>query len=166
MDHVLSTARLKLTPLAGEDLADLRAHWRDAQVRRFLFDDEVLNEEDIVETLAVSERDFAAHGYGLWMVRTQDADSLVGTVGLRPLSSLGIEVTYSLSPSAWGCGYATEMARAVVDHGLTTVGLSRVLAEVDEGNAASRHVIEKLGMEPFETVQGVLGPMIRYRTRR
>jgi [ribosomal protein S5]-alanine N-acetyltransferase len=41
-----------------------------------------------------------------------------------------------------------------------------VLAEVDEGNAASVAVIERLGMVPFEVVPGRLGPMTRYRKTR
>jgi RimJ/RimL family protein N-acetyltransferase len=38
-----------------------------------------------------------------------------------------------------------------------------VLAEVDEGNAASVAVVRRLGMTPFAVVPGVLGPMTRYR---
>jgi ribosomal-protein-alanine N-acetyltransferase len=38
-----------------------------------------------------------------------------------------------------------------------------VLAEVDEGNAASVAVVKRLGMIPFAVVPGVLGPMTRYR---
>ncbi|WP_281186284.1 hypothetical protein [Nocardia crassostreae] len=38
-----------------------------------------------------------------------------------------------------------------------------MLAEVDEGNAASIAVVERLGMTPFEVVPGLLGPMTRYR---
>jgi ribosomal-protein-alanine N-acetyltransferase len=38
-----------------------------------------------------------------------------------------------------------------------------VLAEVDEGNAASVAVVKRLGMTPFAVVPGVLGPMTRYR---
>ncbi|WP_235014080.1 GNAT family N-acetyltransferase [Parafrankia sp. BMG5.11] len=81
------------------------------------------------------------------------------------MEDLGVEVLYSLSPAAWGRGFATEAARAVVDHALTTVGLPEVLAEVDEGNTASTRVITRLGLTPFATVQGELGPLIRYRLR-
>ena len=68
-----------------------------------------------------------------------------------------------MAPGSWGRGYATEAARAVLEYALGPLGLPEVLAEVDEGNAASIAVIERLGMTPFDTVPGVLGPMIRYR---
>jgi len=164
MNHQLTTARLALTPAGAADLATVLAHWRDAHVRRFLFDDELLAEAEVTDILTASESDFATHGYGLWLARDQGA--LIGTVGLRPLDDLGIEVTYSLDPSAWGLGYATEMAGAVIDHAFTKVGLTEVLAEIDEGNIGSRRVVEKLGMVPFATVPGVLGAMIRYRLRK
>ena len=73
----------------------------------------------------------------------------MGTAGLRPLEDLGLEVIYSLAPEAWGQGYATEAARAVVEYTLGPLGLPEVLAEVDEGNAASVAVIERLGLIRF-----------------
>jgi [ribosomal protein S5]-alanine N-acetyltransferase len=71
-----------------------------------------------------------------------------------------------VAPGAWGHGYATEAARAVVVHALGALELPEVLAEVDEGNAASVAVIERLGMTRFDVVPGALGPMIRYRRTR
>ncbi|CAI7975364.1 N-acetyltransferase domain-containing protein [Frankia sp. Hr75.2] len=174
MEHILITKRLVLTPVADADQAELAAHWTDPDVRRFLFDGAALSPAEISQTVADSAASFAAHGYGLWLVRGRGGhddhgghgdDSLVGTAGLRPLEDLGVEVLYSLSPAAWGRGFATEAARAVVDHALTTVGLPEVLAEVDEGNTASTRVITRLGLTPFATVQGELGPLIRYRLR-
>ena len=88
----------------------------------------------------------------------------MGTAGLRPLEESGLEIFYSLAPGAWGRGYATEAARAVVEYGLGALGLPEVLAEVDEGNAASVAVVKRLGMTPYAVVPGVLGPMTRYRT--
>jgi [ribosomal protein S5]-alanine N-acetyltransferase len=79
------------------------------------------------------------------------------------LDDLGLEVFYSLAPAAWGKGYATEAARAVVEYALGDLGLPEVLAEVDEGNLASAAVVERLGMTPFAVVPGLLGPMTRYR---
>ncbi|MEU4720294.1 GNAT family N-acetyltransferase [Nonomuraea dietziae] len=163
MNDVLATERLVLRPVQPGDLAELRAHWTAPDVRRFLFDGAVLSSEEIAEIIESSEQDFATSGYGLWTVRQREGTELVGTAGLRPLEELWLEVVYSLAPTAWGHGYATEAARAVVDHALTTLGLPEVLAEVDQGNTASVAVVERLGMTPFETVEGLLGPMVRYR---
>jgi ribosomal-protein-alanine N-acetyltransferase len=53
-----------------------------------------------------------------------------------------------------------------VAHALGALGLPEVLAEMDEGNAASVAVAERLGMIAFETVAGPAGPLIRYRRTR
>jgi ribosomal-protein-alanine N-acetyltransferase len=125
----------------------------------------------VAETIEESIGDFATRGFGVWLIELSTASrldssaaGLVGTAGLRPLGGSGLEIFYSLAPGAWGHGYATEAARAVVEYGLGPLGLPEVLAEVDEGNAASVAVVKRLAMTPYAVVPGLLGPMTRYRT--
>jgi ribosomal-protein-alanine N-acetyltransferase len=163
MDYVLTTERLVLRPVTADDHLVLLAHWALPDVRRFLFDGAALSPAEVAETIEESVRDFAASGYGSWIVHEPGQPELAGTAGLRPLDEIGLEIFYSLAPGSWGRGYATEAARAVVDHALGTLGLPEVLAEVDEGNTASVAVVKRLGMTPFAVVPGTLGPMTRYR---
>ena len=172
---MLYTERLVLRPATGDDHPALLAHWTQPDVRRFLFDGAPLSAAEIAETIQESIADFAAHGYGIWLIELGagpgsgtgvgpgSGAGLVGTAGLRPLEDSGLEIFYSLAPGAWGHGYATEAAHAVVEYALGPLGLPEVLAEVDEGNAASVAVIKRLGMTPYAVVPGVLGPMTRYR---
>ena len=183
VDHVLRTERLILRPVTADDHAVLQAHWTTPDVRRFLFDGATLSAAEITGAIENSARDFGRAGYGLWLIHEKvgtdlagtdlagtdlagtdlvDTD-LAGTAGLRPLEDLGLEIFYSLAPGSWGRGYATEAAGAVLAYALGPLGLPEVLAEVDEGNAASIAVIERLGMTRFDVVSGLLGPMIRYR---
>ena len=164
MDHALSTERLVLRPVTADDHAALLAHWTQPDVRRFLFDGAALSAAEVTETIGESVRDFSASGFGIWLIELRSGPGLVGTAGLRPLEDSGLEIFYSLAPGAWGHGYATEAARAVVEYGLGPLGLPEVLAEVDEGNAASVAVVKRLGMTPYAVVPGLLGPMTRYRT--
>ena len=164
MGHLLSTERLVLRPVTADDHAALLAHWTQPDVRRFLFDGAAPSAAEVAETIEESIGDFAARGFGVWLIELGSAAGLVGTAGLRPLGGSGLEIFYSLAPAAWGHGYATEAARAVVEYGLGPLGLREVLAEVDEGNAASVAVVKRLGMTPYAVVPGLLGPMTRYRT--
>ena len=163
MDHLLSTERLVLRPVMADDHAAVLAHWTQPDVRRFLFDGAALSGVEVAETIDESIGDFAARGFGVWLIELGSTADLIGTAGLRPLGSSGLEIFYSLAPGAWGHGYATEAARAVVEYGLGPLGLPEVLAEVDEGNAASVAVVKRLGMTPYAVVPGLLGPMTRYR---
>ena len=164
MGHLLSTERLVLRPVTAGDHAVLLAHLTQPDVRRFLFDGAAPSAAEVAETIEESIGDFAARGFGVWLIELASAAGLVGTAGLRPLGGSGLEIFYSLAPAAWGHGYATEAARAVVEYGLGPLGLREVLAEVDEGNAASVAVVRRLGMTPYAVVPGLLGPMTRYRT--
>jgi len=163
VDHLLSTERLVLRPVTADDHAAVLAHWTQPDVRRFLFDGAALSGVEVAETIEASIGDFAARGFGVWLIEPGSTADLIGTAGLRPLGSSGLEIFYSLAPGAWGHGYATEAARAVVEYGLGPLGLPEVLAEVDEGNAASVAVVKRLGMTPYAVVPGLLGPMTRYR---
>jgi ribosomal-protein-alanine N-acetyltransferase len=171
VDHLLSTERLVLRPVTAGDHAALLGHWTQPDVRRFLFDGAALSAAEVAETIEESTGDFAARGFGVWLIElgsaaglVGSAAGLVGTAGLRPLGGSGLEIFYSLAPGAWGHGYATEAARAVVEYGLGPLALPEVLAEGDEGNAASVAVVKRLGMTPYAVVPGLLGPMTRYRT--
>ena len=57
-----------------------------------------------------------------------------------------VEVAYELAPRAWGRGYATEAARALVDYGFDEIGLARIVALIVPDNVRSRRVAEKCAM--------------------
>jgi len=52
---------------------------------------------------------------------------------------------YCFDGAAWGHGYATEAARALLQWAFPTLDLNRVQAETDTRNTASARVLEKLG---------------------
>ena len=132
MDHLLSTERLVLRPVTTDDHAAVLAHWTQPDVRRFLFDGAALSGVEVAETIEESIGDFAARGFGVWLIELGSTADLIGTAGLRPLGSSGLEIFYSLAPGAWGHGYATEAARAVVEYGLGPLGLPEVLGRLDD----------------------------------
>jgi ribosomal-protein-alanine N-acetyltransferase len=57
------------------------------------------------------------------------------------------EFGYVLARSAWGRGYATEAATAVLAYAFGHLGLHRVAATCDPANTGSRHVLEKTGLQ-------------------
>jgi RimJ/RimL family protein N-acetyltransferase len=52
---------------------------------------------------------------------------------------------YCLDEAAWGKGFATEAAGALLKWAFDTLDLNRVQAETDTRNTASSRVLEKLG---------------------
>jgi ribosomal-protein-alanine N-acetyltransferase len=91
------------------------------------------------------------HGYGWWAAELREIQELIGWCGLQFLPEfVKTEVAYLLSKPYWGKGLGTETARAAVQFGFETLELESILAIVHIDNAASRHVIEKLGMTLIE----------------
>ena len=148
----LETARLSLLPFTSADLDFLHALWIDPQVRRYLWDDQIISPEQAHEVIETSLASFATAGYGFWLVRMKENDSPVGFCGLRQFSNAEIveaqvEILYGISPEHWCNGLAVEASSAVLRFGFERLQLERIYAGADLPNVASLRVMEKLGMQ-------------------
>jgi len=162
----LTTARLRLRPLAPEDADALHALWTDPKVRRWLWDDDVIPRETVDTVIADGVASFAAHGYGHWTIADAATGEFVGFCGLRRVGDTGeVELLYALAPTFWGKGYATEAAQAVLAHGFDRVGLGRIVAQTDVPNAASVRVLERLGMTRERQVRKAWAEVVDYVLR-
>ena len=72
------------------------------------------------------------------------APRLIGGVGIH-LDEGEHEIGYWLTPAAWGRGFATEAAGAMIDHARDGLGLTRVGGRHFADNPASGRVLRKLG---------------------
>lgn len=95
---------------------------------------------------------FAAHGFGLWAVEVLHERSFIGFVGLQRLDydapfTPAVEIGWRLARAAWGHGYATEAARAVLDHAFGVLDLPAVVSVTVPANVRSIAVMERIGME-------------------
>ena len=74
-------------------------------------------------------------------------DALVGAIGLHAKPDHDrAEIGYWIGLPYWGRGYATEAARAVVEHGFEKLGFHRMYAMHFTRNPASGRVLQKIGM--------------------
>lgn len=53
---------------------------------------------------------------------------------------------YTVLPGSWGQGFATEAAGALLDCGVSELGVSRIVAFVVPESVPSARVAEKIGM--------------------
>jgi [ribosomal protein S5]-alanine N-acetyltransferase len=93
-------------------------------------------------------------GTGLWAIVTKSIGEIIGTVILLQLLqheqfvTQNYEIGWHLKRSAWGKGYATEAAKAILNYGFNKLNLSAIYAVVDPENTASIHVTQRLSMKP------------------
>jgi RimJ/RimL family protein N-acetyltransferase len=153
---ILETPRLRLRPCRRDDIDVLHAMWTDAGVRRYLWDDQVIDRataQAVVESLVESWR---VHHIGLYLIYRDPlhgdplypGEAAIGFCGLRQFGEHGEwELLYGLLPAHWGQGYAVEASRAVLSHGFRILRCDRIASRTDPPNAASMRVMEKLGLD-------------------
>jgi [ribosomal protein S5]-alanine N-acetyltransferase len=157
MPATLVTPRLVLTPLEDRDLVPLHTHWNDPQVARYLWDATPVPLQTVAEVIARSTHTFQTSDWGLWSLRPADNPPLIGVCGLTPFEhGQGVELLYSLTPTHWGQGLATEAATAVLTHAFDTLALPEVLATTDDANTPSIRLLTRLGATPAPSLQ--VGP--------
>jgi [ribosomal protein S5]-alanine N-acetyltransferase len=109
---------------------------------------------------------WAARGFGQWAIATQQApDSIIGFGGVayrKYLDTHALNLGYRLAASAWGQGYATELAQAALSHALDELHEPEVFAIVRPSNAPSIRVLEKIGMKRIGTLDDVPGQDASY----
>jgi RimJ/RimL family protein N-acetyltransferase len=148
IDLPLETARLRIRPFRPDDDAEqLHELWGDAEAMQFIpggARESVAETRERLESLPGR----APEGLGFWALEERETGRLVGGVGLFPLGWEGpeLELAYHVLRSAWNRGYASEAAAALLDAAWQG-GADHVVAVAMPGNAPSRRVMEKLGME-------------------
>jgi RimJ/RimL family protein N-acetyltransferase len=154
---MLETERLLLRQMSIDDLDWLAALRGDADVMRYIGSEGAVSREQTIERLDRYLQCWTDQGLGMFSIRLREMAEPVGWVGLQPLEQTGeIEVGYAFGKPAWGLGLATESARAVIEWGFAERGLDRIVAVATPENAASRRVMDKLGMR-YEGIKNRYG---------
>ena len=115
---------------------------------------------------------FIAHwerwGFGVWSVLLPSGE-VIGDAGLHRTAIDGrdeVEVLWFIHPDHWNRGYATEMARDAVRVAFDVLELDDVVSYTTDANAASRAVMEKLGMRYERDIEHAGLPHVLYRLER
>jgi len=140
------TERLLLRPTKPSDVPALFAFLGDAQAMRHTTH---------VATLRACRRHVAGHewqrrrlGYAPWTIRNRADGAIIGWGGLfeDPFDpGWGVELGYWFAPSAWGRGYASELAAASVAEARDRLHLPELRAFAKPDNTGSCRVLEKAG---------------------
>jgi RimJ/RimL family protein N-acetyltransferase len=111
-------------------------------------------------------------GYGLWAVQIRATSEFVGFLGLAVPSWKAAftpctEVGWRLARSAWGHGYATEAATAVLETAFGQLELDEVVSFTTTDNLPSQRVMQRIGMrrdpsEDFDHPRVEDGPWRRH----
>lgn len=150
MHKLLETERLILRRFTAADVDFLFALDNDPEVMRYI-NGGIPTPREVIETQILPgflRYDEWRPAFGFWAAQNKHTGEFLGWFCFRPKTEDPHEVVlgYRFLRMAWGEGYATEGARAMIDKGFAELGVQRVVATTYEENVASRRVMEKLNM--------------------
>lgn len=146
-ERQLRTERLLLRGWRESDLEPFAALNADPEVMRFF--PAVLSREESDALATRAWKSLTERGWGLWAV-DRDGEFL-GFTGLavprfEAHFTPAVEIGWRFARAAWGSGYATEAATAVLEFALRELRLEQVVSFTAEGNRRSRAVMERIGL--------------------
>lgn len=149
MDHIeLATQRLILRPLRLDDWPALHRMTSDAEVQRYISGAPLTETQtrELSRMLTGWQAEHPPRARVFTFGRVSDG-AVIGFGGLYwGRERWQAEVGYTLRRDAWGQGYASEAARALVRYGFEQLGLHRIFAECHPDNKGSERVMRRLGM--------------------
>ena len=149
MVFALSTERLALEDLNDSDLDAVRRMARDPAIMKYVWI-WLENEDQITGFVrhAIEEATRPDRQGYILAARIPGTGDFAGFALLEidPGQPTTAEVGCILRPEYWKNGYASEILRALLAFGFTTLGLHRVYGKCDDLNTASAHALEKGGL--------------------
>ena len=150
----IRTERLLLRLMVDDDLSDVHDWMRDEEVTRYqLYDprsrEQVKEHIDKVKVARRMEKDDDFIEFAIVLPAADgDRDRVIGALYfvLKSVENECAELGWALTAMYQGKGYAFEAAVAVRDLAFGTMGLHRVVAELDPRNIPSVALCLKLGM--------------------
>lgn len=145
----LETERLLLRDWRDDDRPAFAAMNADPRVMEHF--ESVLSREESNAAAARFQASIEADGFGFYAVEVKGGVPFVGAVGVKRVTfdapfTPAVETGWRLGFESWGLGYATEAARACLDHAFGPLGLREVVAFTALENVRSMKVMERIGM--------------------
>lgn len=154
MKHLLKTERLTLRPINKTDVKIAEDIFTDPFVRKFLFDDEILEKNQIEEFIETSEETFREKNYGLWLIFSDDSETAIGFTGLwHFFDEDQPQILYALLPKFTAKGFASEAAQKVIEYSFSQLNFKYLEANCDAPNINSHRVAENLGMKKIKQAE-------------
>ena len=162
------TERLSLSAPVDEDHPHYRELLLAPQVSRWLRPAPLpaFSDPDPALWLARDIAHWRKHGFGPWVVRERHSKRFIGRAGLGYSTvhrDTVVEVAWAILPSLWGNGLASESASRALALA-QELGLGEVVSFTLPANAASRRVMEKIGLEFDCQIQRAGIPHVLYRS--
>ncbi len=152
MKTFAETERLILRELVMADDQGMFELDSDPEVHKYLGNEPVKTIEQSRDAINFIRKQYEDNGIGRWAVIEKQSGKFIGWAGLKLIKEpvnghINIhDVGYRFIKQAWGKGYATEAAKACINYGFNTLGLTEIYGFANLDNEASKAVLQKCGL--------------------
>jgi RimJ/RimL family protein N-acetyltransferase len=145
---ILETERLILDTWQSADWTEFRPIATDPEVMRYITGGAPWSDDQIRGFVERQVKLYLDRGFCRWRLAEKPAREMIGFCGVGIWrDGLDPEIGWWLARRHWGRGLATEAATAALRDAFERVQLDRVISIAMPANAASRRIMEKLGLE-------------------
>lgn len=143
--ETIETQRLYLRSFEREDARFAISIWNDPEMGEYLPDEAM---EEIDEDYLKEIEDLADADDCYYMIaELKGSHDRVGTCSfIKSEDGLSYDIAYCVHRKYWRNGYATEMAKGMVEHAKAN-GAEKVTVRVNKENVGSNKVVTNLGFE-------------------
>jgi len=148
----MKTERLGLKLFTEKDKGEFLNLFTDENVMKHVGDGVLTFEQAENLWRKLFEQRYAKNLKTIWAVCASVDSRFLGYASLRPRPSKSEqwEIVYVLKREEWGKGFATEIARRLIEFGFEQLNLPEIFATVDDDNFPSIRVLTKVGMNFLE----------------
>lgn len=148
MCQIINTTRLILNPRTINEFQECLNMDLDTEVSKYI-PCKLDGSADHITFLKSRINTVYPQGLGYWSIFKRDeTHEFIGWIHLLPTNEnkTTVEIGWRLKRSAWGCGYGTEAATAILSYAFNELEINRVIAYTHTDNIRSKRLITKLGM--------------------
>lgn len=143
----LTTDRLGLRRFTTTDLDWLSSLYADPDVTRFLGGTKTEAQVRAMLTTRILDYYYVHPGLGMWVTIEQATGEPVGFHLINHIQGESIiQIGFGLAKPAWGRGFATEMASALLRYAFVDLELDYIAGMASLANVASQQVLQKIGL--------------------
>lgn len=147
---LLQTPRLVIRQWIEDDLAPFANLNADPDVMEYF--PTILTPEQSNAAVSKTKRQIDHRGWGFSAVEEKTSGQFIGFVGIHepnppmPFSPC-VEIGWRLAKPYWGKGYATEAAKAWLNHAFSVLEMDEIVSFTATTNVRSQAVMKRIGMK-------------------
>ena len=162
MDLIIETERLILRPFEFSDAEALYDMDKNQIVHKYLWQKPITDIKEVHEYIEMVQKQYIERGIGRFSTVLKETGELIGWTGIKFVNdhiengnTNFYDYGYRLNKKFWNKGFATEASIAWLDYGFNNMKIEKMNAYTHSENAASNHILKKIGMKFIENYPDV-----------